>query len=369
MDADFTSPQRIARLTPLAGVLAAVEQIKPVAAREVALADALGRTLAADIAAPRALPASAVALRDGFAVQADTTADASAYAPIPLARMPQRIDAGETIPRGADAVAPLDTIAVSGKMAQAIASATIGDGILPAGADAGMDKPIAKAGQLLRASDIAALTACGVSSTTIREPNICVVRSGANDKANATVALIVKVLEKSGARVTQDDGLARALRRSDCDAIVAIGGTGSGRGDKAVETLSRSGKLIAHGIGVMPGDTSAFGFIEHRPLLLLPGRIDAALAVWLTIGQPLVSRLSGRKDEGMAASGVLSRKVVSTIGVVDVVPVRRNADRVEPLGSGYWPMQALAQADGYIVVPAQSEGYSEGATVTVRPLP
>jgi molybdopterin biosynthesis enzyme len=64
--------------------------------------------------------------------------------------------------------------------------------------------------------------------------------------------------------------------------IVAIGGTGSGRNDESVRTLARAGTVQFHGIGITPGETTALGFVGARPVLLLPGRIDAALAGWLT---------------------------------------------------------------------------------------
>jgi molybdopterin biosynthesis enzyme len=66
---------------------------------------------------------------------------------------------------------------------------------------------------------------------------------------------------------------------------------------------------------------------------------------------------------------VLARKVASSLGLAEVIPVRRVAQGVEPLASGYLSLAALAQADGWILVPPESEGYPAGARVTVRPLP
>jgi molybdopterin biosynthesis enzyme len=40
-----------------------------------------------------------------------------------------------------------------------------------------------------------------------------------------------------------------------------------------------------------------------------------------------------------------------------------------PLASGYLPLQALARADGYVLVPAGSEGFAAGTRVQMRPLP
>jgi molybdopterin biosynthesis enzyme len=119
----------------------------------------------------------------------------------------------------------------------------------------------------------------------------------------------------------------------------------------------------------MPGETAAFGFVGTRPVLLLPGRMDAALATWLVLGERLLARLCGRGDEEAQATAMLSRKVTSTVGIAQVIPVRRNGDKVEPLAAEYWPLQALARADGWIFVPADSEGQPAGATVSVRALP
>jgi molybdopterin biosynthesis enzyme len=123
--------QRIAALTPLADVLNSFQTtVEPVIPREEALTAALGKTLAADVAITQALPARALALRDGFALRAELTSDASAYAPAALAL--QRIDLGESLPPDADAVATLDAV-TNGEIAAPVAP---GEGVLPAGGDA-----------------------------------------------------------------------------------------------------------------------------------------------------------------------------------------------------------------------------------------
>ncbi|MGA7488310.1 MAG: hypothetical protein WBW74_15405, partial [Xanthobacteraceae bacterium] len=88
-------PQRIPRLTPVDDVLARVDAlVAPVTARRCDLAAALGRTLAEDVVTAAAIPAAARALRDGWAVASDLTADAGAYAPAPLPSA-SRVDVGE----------------------------------------------------------------------------------------------------------------------------------------------------------------------------------------------------------------------------------------------------------------------------------
>ncbi len=109
--------------------------------------------------------------------------------------------------------------------------------------------------------------------------------------------------------------------------------------------------------------------IERWPVLVVPGRLDAALAVWLTLGRRMLALLAGYDGTEQGTTVTLTRKIASTLGLVEIVPVRREAQGVEPLASGYLPLQSLARADGYIVVPADSEGFPAGAQVEMRPLP
>jgi molybdopterin molybdotransferase len=61
------------------------------------------------------------------------------------------------------------------------------------------------------------------------------------------------------------------------------------------------------------------------------------------------------------------RKIVSEIGVTEVVPVRCAGDgEAEPLPSfAVAGLRAVTEAQGFVVVPEGSEGYPRGASVTV----
>jgi molybdopterin biosynthesis enzyme len=124
-----------------------------------------------------------------------------------------------------------------------------------------------------------------------------------------------------------------------------------------------------HGIALAPGETAAFGFVGARPVLLLPGRLDAALAVWLMIGRRLLARLSGAAEEPPAIAAKLARKISSTLGIAEMVPVELRDGMAQPIASGYVRLAALARANGWVLVPAESEGYPPGAEVVIRPWP
>src|SRR6516225_6757967 len=128
-------PQRISRLTPLHEVLDRIEaEVKPVTPRSFDTKDALGHILSADVLVDRPLPQSPLALRDGWAVRADLTNDASSYAPAPLASAVPVV-VGEALPACADAVVPYDALTVRAGEPHALAPVAPGEGVLAQGAD------------------------------------------------------------------------------------------------------------------------------------------------------------------------------------------------------------------------------------------
>ncbi|HEY1473664.1 MAG TPA: molybdopterin-binding protein [Pseudolabrys sp.] len=365
--------QTITRLTPLADVQATVDSgVKPVAPRTLDVAAAAGHALAADAVAS-ARPSAALALQDGWALAAGDTLGAGGYAPVQLMHMPQRVEAGQPMPAGTDSVAPLDAVKVSAGGAEALATVNPGDGVLSAGGDSDPGVALRLAGERLRDTDLAAFAGAGLAHVSVREPRIRVVTLRASDIIVAAARLLARDIERRGGVAQLDAGgdLDVTLAAEGADAIVAIGGTGSGRNDASVRTLARAGRLAVHGIALTPGETAAFGFVGPRPVLLLPGRLDAALAVWLVVGRRVLDRLAAAKanEHEPAETLPLARKVASTVGLAEVVPVRRNGDKAEPLATKYLPLSALARSDGWILVPADSEGYSAGAPVAVRPWP
>jgi molybdopterin biosynthesis enzyme len=364
--------QRITRLTPLDDVTRRIAGcVVPLPPRDIATADALGATLAQDIAASAPRPAAPLALTDGWAVPAELTTYADAYAPALLTTQ-REIAVGEPLEADADAVAPLDAVTWRGGKGELAMAMTPGDGVLQPGTDAEAGEVLLRAGRRLRGSDIAAMEALGIARARVRKPRIRITRHGSDTIVDAIAGWITFAIAADGGEpMTVPSGAgAEALVAADgADAVVVIGGTGSGARDGSVRALQRTGVVEAHGIAISPGETAAFGMAGTRPALLIPGRLDSAVAVWLLIGRPLLARLRGGAENAPSCQRVLTAKVASTVGLTELVLVRREGDGVAPLASKYLPLAALAQADGWIVIPAASEGLAPGTPVTVRPLP
>jgi molybdopterin biosynthesis enzyme len=362
--------QAIDRLTPLAEVLAMVDRgAKPVTPGRLEVAMAAGRTLAADVVAPTR-PSAAMALHDGWALSADVTLGAGGYAPAVLAETLQRIETGQLKPPDTDNVVAFGAMKVTRNRAEALVTVNPGDGVLPAGGDCDPAIPRRRAGERLRITDLAAFAAAGLARVTVREPRIRVLPLRGNGIIVAAARLVANDIEGRGGSVRLDDSghdldVVLAADNADAIIIIIIGGTGSGRNVTSVQTLAREGQLAVHDIALTPGETSALSFISHRPVLL-PGRLDATLAAWLVVRRRQLARLAGSNEHDPGATVTLARKVTSTVGLAEFIPVRQSGDCVEPLAAKNLPLSTLARADGWILVPAESEGYPAGTAVAVR---
>lgn len=362
---DHPSSQRIARLAPLADVLAWIDaNVRAVTPREMSVAEASGYALANDVSIQHAIPPRTISLRDGYALQSDWTSDASSYAPAPLPQMPARVDVGEPLPAGADCVAALDHVAIKGDRAEALAVVAPGEGILPVGGTAAA-QTLLPAGRILDVSGAVILRAANISRISVRAPRIAIVQVRADDAIIAAAAqMTTRTISLGGGIVKEHKVIDAALQDKDVDAVFVIGGTGAGRKDASVSTLAGAGKVAFHGIGLMPGDTAAIGEASGKPVLLIPGRIDAALACWLVLGRRLLARLAGGERYNVTMPLTLTRKITSTIGIADVVLLKQDGGSAEPVAAGCWSMEALGQANFYCVVPPESEGFPAGATIS-----
>jgi molybdopterin biosynthesis enzyme len=103
-----TSPSpefRPSPLTPVEAALAALlESCRPVEPEETPVAEAIGAVLADPLRAPGPVPRRALALRQGWAVNAADIVGASPYAPMPFAGTPAFVQTGDALPPGTDAV-------------------------------------------------------------------------------------------------------------------------------------------------------------------------------------------------------------------------------------------------------------------------
>lgn len=363
--------QHIAKLTPLHEALAALDTlVRVVKPREIDARDALGAVVAADVVAGP-LPVRAMALRDGFAVQAADLDGAGGYAPIPLSSVPPSVEAGDELPQGMDAVVAPAAVVVAGGHAEAVAPVAPGEGVIPARSESDPARPLREAGERIRVADIAVLAAAGVGRVSVRQPCLQVAAAREDLRLAPALDFVMRDCAARGCRAQRRNGrdVDDVLLVPEADAVVIVGGSGVGSRDRSVHTLASKGQVVIHGIGLMPGETAAIGHVDNRPVVVVPGQLDAAMAVWLTLGRRLLGRLAGLTEPEPASVRTLTRKVTSLVGFAEIVPVHCSGDTAEPLARQHWPLWALARANGWLLVPAGSEGYAAGSAVAINEWP
>jgi molybdopterin molybdotransferase len=346
-------------LTSLDAALAMLSDgLHAVTSQDVLLADALG-SVAAEMPTAKPFPLRDIAIIDGWALAARDLVGASSYAPLQMTVAPCWVEAGDGMPQGCDCVVAADAVDASGPQAQVMTEAVPGHGVRRRHSDIAAG-PVIAAGHPIRALDLLRARVAGYTRLTVRRPRVRLVNTVATPKNSLTGQSIVDLALAAGAVVTQSDSA--SLTGDACDLLVSIGGTGVGRADGTIIALAQSGTVLAHGIALQPGWTTAIGIIEKTPVIALPGAPDQALAAWWTLALPVLDRLAGRVLRPMATLP-LARKIASGVGVAEIALLRQTNASWMLLAVGDLSLDAIAAADAWCAIPAGSEGFAAGTPV------
>ena len=130
----------------------------------------------------------------------------------------------------------------------------------------------------------------------------------------------------------------------------------------SIMAFAARGEVIAHGIALEPGRTSAVGRIGATPAVALPGAPDQAFAAWCALARPVLDRLSAQNLR-KTLSLPLARKIASSVGIADFALLEHTEGAWMPLAVGDLSLDAIARADAWLVVPGSSEGFAAGTPV------
>jgi molybdopterin biosynthesis enzyme len=348
-----------------------LDGLEAVAARAIAVTDALGCVVAEARVSDRAIPAENIAAVDGWALRSRDLVGASSYSPVMLAAPPVWVEAGDAMPDGLDCVLEAGMIERMGSLVQVVAEAIPGQNMRRAGEDAAQGAVILHAGLRLRPLDLLLARQAHIARLNIRQPRLHLLNIPAG--SDATLHLIASSAREDGWAVTQSaaggrDAVAigaaieRVVAARASDLLVIVGGTGSGRTDATVTALAARGAVLAHGIAVQPGRTAAIGRVEGMPVIALPGAPDQAIAAWWTLVTPVLHRLSGAETR-QQIRWPLARKIASSVGVAEIVLLKKENAAWMPLAIGDLTLDALARADAWVAIPGGSEGFAANTPV------
>jgi molybdenum cofactor synthesis domain-containing protein len=379
----------------------------------VPVRQAYGRVSSKDLLAPSDVPPFATSHMDGYAVISSDLKGATASRPTllavvgevgPGARPRQRLTHGEAfqvatgagLPPGADAVVPKEEAEPRGRTVLMKLPPKPGSHIYGAGEDVRRGQAVISAGQAIRAQDIGVMIALGFQSVGVwKKPKVAVIATG-NELTSAGRPKAGKIRESHspvllrladsfgcvpvdvGIVVDDPVALAGALRKAlaASDFVVTLGGTSAGKRDHVIGTVSSLGPdVLFHGIKLDRGRVTGIASVGGKPVLMLPGPIQAAMNAFLVLGTPIIQRLSGRRSLGIEVACRMesdweSRKRFSDFKKVVYVKMKLRGEMLaEPLSAETESLMLLAAADGYALVPGNVTRLSAGDLVTVRLLP
>jgi molybdopterin molybdotransferase len=379
-------------------------RVRSLAGESVAILEAAGRVLAEDVRADVAVPGFNRAAMDGYALRAEESFGAGPYNPLQLrivgeslpgrpfagcmsAGQVVRIMTGAPMPNGADAVLPVELVREDN------CNLVISEAVSPQrhvsrrGEDVAPGSTALAAGRVLRPQDLGLLASLGIASVrAVRKPRVDILITGDELLPVGSRPEGFRIVDSNSvmlsALVKRDGGepciapllpdrrelLLEAMRASVADVLLVSGGSSVGQEDHAPALLAELGDLTVHGVALRPASPTGVGFLGVRPVFLLPGNPVSCLCAYDLFASRAVRLLGGRGPQMPYRPLLLplASKIASAVGRVDYVRVRIQDGRAEPLAiSGASILSTTTIADGFVLVPRDSEGYPVDEVVTV----
>ena len=390
-------------------ILATVKVIRPF---EQGVLDAQGCVLAEDVAARGSLPGFTNSAMDGYAVHAADVAGASPDAPVvlpvvndiaagntaPLSLAPgqtMRIMTGAPMPRGADAVVPVEATDGGVVRVHVSAPSVVGQHVREEGDDVRAGDVVLRRGTLLGPGQIALLAAAGLSRIrVVPRPRVVILSTGDElvevgghpafgqiiDSNSVMLSAAVTAVGATPFRVGGVPDDARVLKDTlegqlvRADAIVTTGGVSMGAFDTVKEVLSRVGTMRFDKVAMRPGMPQGFGVLGEGavPVFTLPGNPVSALVSFHVFVAPALRALAGRPEPSWPPGylpAVAAERFTSVPGKMEFVRVVLNDDRARLAGGqGSHMLGSLAAADALAVIPEDVTEVRPGDPLECLPL-
>jgi len=309
------------------------EHVSPLAAREVAPAEAVGCVTAAAVTSAATIPPFDNTAMDGFALRAVDTAGANEQ-PVSLVivgtvaagpgNLPTvgegeavRIMTGAPIPPGADAVVMVERTAAEGHLVEVQAEVEAGNHIRRSGEDVQPGDVVIDAGILVTPAHLGVLLSVGCASLpVVPRPRVAVMSTGDElvadgsplrpgqivDSNRPTLLALVEAAgftAVDGGLVADDEQAIDAALRSavaECDAVVTTGGVSMGDFDYVKVVLDRIGDMRWMQVAIKPAKPLAFGTVDGTPVFGLPGNPVSSMVSFELFARPALRRMMGHPE-------------------------------------------------------------------------
>jgi molybdopterin molybdotransferase len=377
----------------------------PARPKQIAVEDALGMVLAAELRAARTQPPADLSAMDGYALAAEggfapwrLVGESQAGHPFPRPLAPGeavRISTGSVMPQGADRVLIQEDAVVDGKTVRTEEMPAPGSHVRQRGFDFEEGDLLLAAGSVLGPAQIALALAGGHGRCTVAAlPRVAVLDSGdelARDPAAcgpgqipasngamlaAQLASLRVRAERIGPVPDTLDALAAALAEANgADIIVTSGGASVGEHDLIREALGRWGAQIAFWkVAIKPGKPLLVATRKRKgtaPQVIvgLPGNPVSSFVTAFLFVLPLVRAAMAAADPLPRPFAMRAAEDLPESGVRrEFMRAVHDGHSARAVGSqDSSALQALAAANGLIDRPAGAPRVRAGETIMVHP--
>jgi len=333
-----------------------LSHIKTVGEETVPLMDSLGRVLSRDLAAPWDMPLFDNSAMDGFAVRAADCSSLPANLRVtgflPAGGQDQpavepgcavRIMTGAPIPKGCNAVVPVEEVIEDG------ARVIVSSKVLPRqhirikGADVAAGARMLAAGTRIRPSEIGMLAAMGQALVPVhRKARVAILSTGdelielgeipgPGKVINSNALSLAAGVRQAGAEpvligIARDDLASqkeKILEGLACDALITSAGVSAGDRDLVREVLAQLGaQELFWKIEMKPGGPTAFAVLDGKPVFSLPGNPVSTMVTFEFLVKPALLRMMGQhKVIRPFIKGILAEDAHKKVGKLNFIRV------------------------------------------------
>ncbi len=371
---------------------------------EVPLFEAHKRVLAEDIMAFHDSPPFDKSAMDGFAVIGENTFGASQSAPKEL-KIIDAIGAGDfsdktvgeneaiviatgaPVPEGANAVIMKEYTTTDGDCLTIYSQVTPGENVSPKSEDIEKGQKILDKNTFIRYPELGLIASAGYDTVRVfKKPKVKIIITGNElveptkeeiDKAkiiNSNQFTIKALVEDSGAIAeithagdTFDEVKDTVLKASqDYDVIMTTGGTAISKGDVVLDVIDDIGEVLFHGVAIRPGKPAGAGIVNGKMVFTFSGQPVAAMSQFDMFARKYLFEMQGRSFDFHIVKRESQLKIPSQLGRTDFIRAVSDdeyAKHVLNRGSGI--IRSMVEANSYIIIDENDEGYQKGDIVDV----
>jgi putative molybdopterin biosynthesis protein len=372
--------------------------LKHLQSETVDVCESLGRITAEPVYAKISSPFYHASAMDGYAVRHFDTFEASETFPkkLKLKNQAVYVDTGDPLPGGFNAVVMIENVNLieldNEEYIEIIEPLAPWQNVRVIGEDILSNELILTENIKIRPFEIGAILASGHTKVNVRKKPLIaiiptgteIVEPGTHLKTGDIIEFNSRVLsgfisEWGGIPVRFNivsDKLKEIknviLKASEnSDMVVINAGASSGSEDFTAEAIKEIGEIIFHGVDIKPGKPVMLGLVNGKPVLGIPGYPVSAYITFNLFAKPVIQKwLAYSFGEEEIINAKLARNVSSTLGQEEFIRVKVGKTGKDftaiPIARGAGALMSLVRADGFLKIPAMSEGIAADSEVKIE---